>query len=156
MEIELGTNKLNFKIDTGSDVSVINKETFNKLEKIPQLRKSDKILKSPGGSVYIAGMFDARIVYKGNCLEEKIYVLGGGNKSGNLLSRKASTALKIVKFLGSTEEENIFGFGKWMTEPVTLHLEEENKPYAIYAARKVPIPLMPKVKEALESMEKKV
>ena len=77
-----------------------------------------------------------------------------GNKSGNLLSRKASANLNIVQFVGNIQENDIFGFGKWYTEPVKLHLDSNHRPYAIYAARKVPIPLLPKVKEALESMEK--
>ena len=48
---------VDFKIDTGADVSVISKEVYDSLQPRPRLRQSDAILRSPGGTLPYLGMF---------------------------------------------------------------------------------------------------
>ena len=44
----------------------------------------------------------------------------------------------------------MFGFGKWDTEPVKLHVKADAVPHAIYCARNVAFGIRDKVKEALD------
>ena len=150
-----GTRNIRFKVDTGADVTVINSATFEKLKNDVKLIKPDRKLRSPGGLIKLRGMFNGKIIYQGKQMKENVYVLEKGNSTVNLLSRNSSEALGIVKFLGSVAlSEEIFGFGEWKTTPVELKLSKEATPFAIYAPRKIPIPILPQVKNTLETMEK--
>ena len=75
--------------------------------------------------------------------------------SDNLLSRKASVRLGLIQFVGEVDiRDNIFGFGKWDTEEVTLHLQEGATPYGIWAARTIrSIPLQEVAKRNLLALE---
>ena len=159
--VEVKVNKRNsiaFKVDTGADVTVINSKTYESMSRKPKLLRPNKRLNSPGGFIELRGMFYAQCHYKGFQSAEYIYVLTDGNRSGNLLSRRMSTSLNIVKFIGANrdeEDEELFGFGQWNTPPVELKLKDDKcTPYAVHTARKVPLPIMPAVKETLNAMEK--
>ena len=52
---------VNFKTDTGADVSVISKEVYDSLQPRPRLRQSDAILRSPGGTLPYLGMFTTNV-----------------------------------------------------------------------------------------------
>ena len=149
-----GTRSIKFKVDTGADVTVINSATFEKLKDNAKLIKPDRKLRSPGGLIKLKGMFEGQIIYRGKTMKEKVYVLEEGNLTVNLLSRNSSETLGIVKFLGSVAvSEEIFGFGEWKTTPVELKLSKDATPFAIYAPRKIPIPILPQVKNTLEILE---
>ncbi len=52
------------------------------------------------------------------------------------------------------EVHNAFGeHGTLKTEPVKIQLKENAQPYAVHTARRVPLPLIQKVKEELRRME---
>lgn len=146
-------NEISFKVDTGADVTIINYETFSQVKHKPPLQPSTKNLFSPAGKINIKGMFKGSLGFKGKLIDETIYVLAEGNKSYNLLSRKASVCLQIVQFIGScTYDDKIYGFGKWDTLPVKFHVKENAVPYAVTAARNIAIPLYEPTKKALDKM----
>ena len=107
----MNNKKINMKIDTGADVTVINYETFTKMNITQPLQKSDKCLRSPGGMISIVGMFDIDMNFKGKEIRERIYVFSEENRTCNLLSRRASVGLGIVKFMGNVNDQDVFGFG---------------------------------------------
>ncbi|GFN92979.1 Pol polyprotein [Plakobranchus ocellatus] len=125
-----------FKIDTGADVNIINKQTWLSLGK-PQLLEGNFNLSSPGEALEVKGKFEAEI--KG--VKTYIYVIG--NNVDNLLSRVAASALKLVKRVDQLK------FNMVKCTPVM----NDVTPYSISTARRVPIPLQSKVKKELERMK---
>ena len=86
-----------------------------------------------------------------------VYVLPDSPKGcGNLLSRSAAEELGLIQFIGAVvEDAGLYGFGSWNTDPVTFTMKEDSEPYAVHAARRVPIPLMDAVRKTLKDMEEK-
>ena len=146
--------KIIFKIDTGADVCVMNSKDYQKITKSCTLMKSDRKLVGASGPIKIKGMFPTTLSCKGKEYKCNMYVLEDENTTTNLLSRDASVYFELVKFVGNAwDDSSIYGFGKWDTTPVKLHLKEDSQPYAVMTSRKVPIPLMKPVKQALDEME---
>lgn len=70
----------------------------------------------------------------------------------NLLSRPVALAMGLVRRVyevSSNKQE----FGLLKTQPVKTVLQNNAQPYAVYTARRVPIPLLSAVKEELDHME---
>ena len=108
INIEGNTNAV-FKVDTGADVTVINHKTFSQISG-QKLQPTTKKLISPAGNIKILGTVTGYLTYKNKAIMEMFYVLDPTNKTGNLLSRKASVQLNIVKFIGSfsIKDDDIF------------------------------------------------
>ena len=138
------------KVDTGADVTVISEDAYKSMKWQPKLEQPKIRLKSASGELKTSGSFETVLKKQSAKVRAKIFVVPG--LSNNLLSRSAAEALGLVKFLGSVEE-SLFGFGLWQTQPVTLKVMEDAKPYAIATARTVPIPMRKAVEETLQKME---
>ena len=77
-----------------------------------------------------------------------------------LLSRPAIEALKVVSLVAPVQEGDILknfpelfkGLGK-LKDNYVIKLQEGAVPFALSTSRRVPIPLLPKVKEELQRME---
>ena len=138
------------KVDTGADVTVISEDAYKSMKWQPKLIPPKIRLKSASGEQKTSGFFETVLKKQSAKVRAKIFVVPG--LSNNLLSRSAAEALGLVKFLGSVEE-SLFGFGLWETQPVTLQVKEDAKPYAIATARTVPIPMRKAVEETLQKME---
>ena len=65
VDLDVNGNTLNFKLDTGADVTVISRSTFMSMSNRPRLRRSSITLKSPGGDLQNEGQFLARTSYIG-------------------------------------------------------------------------------------------
>ena len=64
------------------------------------------------------------------------------------------SALGIVAFINSVDDyPELFSGSGEMPVPYTITLREDAKPYAVSAPRRVPLPLMDKVKEELIRLE---
>ncbi|GFO02651.1 Pol polyprotein [Plakobranchus ocellatus] len=129
-----------FKIDTGADVNIINKQTWLSLGK-PQLLEGNINLSSPGGALEVKGKFEAEI--KG----VKTYICVIGNNVDNLLSRDTASALKLIKRVDQVK------FNMVKCTPVKIKVKDDVTPYSISTARRVPIPLQSKVKKERERMK---
>ncbi|XP_024117381.1 uncharacterized protein K02A2.6, partial [Oryzias melastigma] len=150
-----------FKIDTGADVNVINEGTFHTLDKVKVLKPSDLPLDSPGGELSCLGCFDAAVCYKGKSYTSRMYVVHG-NKVNNLLSRSLSVEMNLVRRVdeitnGTSKQivsRQLYGeHGVLKTDPVKIELKEGVIPHAVHTARRVPFPMLQKVKEELLRME---
>ena len=148
-----------FKIDTGADVSVVPKSLLNKL-KITSLKQSKKNLQGLGSNTLaVQGKFTAVITYKRKKVTEDIYVIQklrtpllghpaieklGLLSRVNNIEEKSSTVMsefpKLFKGLGSLEGE------------YRIELKPNATPFALSTPRRVAIPLMWKVKKELDKM----
>lgn len=152
VQVKIGQTPLNFKIDTGADACVISEETFEQLEPKTEMSPAVISLSTPGGKLKCLGQFHAKMTYKGKCYSYPVYVVPG-REANNLLSRVAATEMGLVKRVNEIKDVFQQG-GKLKTDPVKIVLKEGAEPYAVNVSRRVPLPLLPKVKAELSRMEK--
>ena len=175
-ELSLGQSKqvtlrvpcIRFKIDCGADVTVISENMYLKLGKLP-LEKSSKRLYGPGNvPLNVMGSFTAKLETKTSSMVERIYVVKGLDRC--LLGRPAITKLSLfeIKFPSASLSEvitvtletvkakypNLFRELGEMSGEYHVTLKEGANPYALSVPRRVPIPLLPHVKQELENMGK--
>ena len=161
---QLGVNGRNtrFKLDTGAAVTVMGAHTS--WLKDQKLVKPKQTLRGPGNiKIPVIGMFLANLSYRKRKVTEPVYVIP--DQTCPLLSRNACVALGLItrtdEEIGDvttqhvdfkTEFPSLFtGLGKVTTE-VHITLQPDAKPYCTYTPRKIPHPLLAKVKQELDSM----
>ena len=166
IDLKVGPVCIRFKIDCGADVTVISENMYLKLGKLP-LEKSSKRLYGPGNvPLNVMGSFTAKLETNVSSAVERIYVVKGLDRC--LLGRPAITKLNLLELkypsasvsevitLESVKEKypNLFRELGEMSGEYHITLKEGAKPYALSVPRRVPIPLLPQVKQELENMEK--
>ena len=161
---QLGINghSTRFKLDTGAAVTVIGAHTS--WLKDQKLVKPKQTLRGPGNiQIPVIGVFQANLSYRQRKVTEPVYVIP--DQTCPLLSRKACVALGLITRTDDeigevtprnadfkTEFPSLFsGLGKVKTE-VQITLQPDAKPHCVYTPRKIPYPLLPKVKQELDSM----
>lgn len=64
MQLQVDSTPIEFKIDTGADVTIINEDTFHILTPERTLAPPDISLDSPGGELLCLGRFNATVIHK--------------------------------------------------------------------------------------------
>ena len=156
-----GHNTL-FKLDTGAAVTVLS-DNVEWLRSI-SLTETSHTLRGPGNiRLPVKGQFHATLKYGQTSITEPVYVLH--NQTCSLLSRKACVELGLIKRAEKDVEEvnsgptdfkaefpSLFtGLGRLKTE-CHITLRADAKPFCLYNPRKLPHPLLPKVKSQIETM----
>ena len=96
--LELNQTDILFKIDTGTDVTVISKEIYQQLERSPKLSASWKILYGPGQHpLKLLGTFTGTIQKDNKTTEEEVFIIQGARQA--LLGRPAIQALNLVSII---------------------------------------------------------
>ncbi|KAK0131436.1 hypothetical protein N1851_033838 [Merluccius polli] len=160
-DIDLKGSKVTFKIDTGADVTAIPEQVYKTLQRGDE--KPDRALKQlygPGGAkLTVLGSATETLTYKERSITEKIYIVKDLHMG--LLSRPASVRLKLVARVDTIDQETVRmtypklcdGLGL-VQKAYTIKLKPDAKPFSLKVPRRVPLPLMGKVKQELERMEK--
>lgn len=162
VDIEVRNHKIRFKIDTGADVSVIPHQTYKAIMEPGgdrPLAQTDKPLFGPGGSrLSVVGVAKESLKKGERTVQEDLYVVRDLHTP--LLGRPAITKLELVARLDSIDTQTLketypslcSGLGR-VQQPYTIKLKPDTTPYSLSTPRRVPIPLLGKVKEELERME---
>lgn len=77
---------MEFKIDTGADISVMSEQTYKALNTRPNLMFVNAALDCPGGKLISSGRFETSTHHKGNKYCFTVFVITGQSVN-NLLSR---------------------------------------------------------------------
>ena len=163
VDLHIGDTSVTFKLDTGADVTVIPEAVYNNA-KLKPLSKSNRKLFGPGHSpLSVKGVVKTQLkMASGNTTTTEIYVIEGLKEP--LLGRPAIDALHLVERVNEVKERDITaevqkqypklfqGLGELKGE-FHIELDENAKPFALYAPRRVALPLMSKVKKEIERME---
>ena len=154
VELPIKEHMVTFKIDSGADVSVMSRNTYQKLQNPPRLQPTSHILRGVSGILKCRGVFTAHTRYRSRNYSFDIYVV---DTSNNLLSRNMAQAMDLIK-LNINEIQNetdaVQEMGTLKGDPVQIHLKENAVPFHVHTARRIPVPLIPKVTKELERMEK--
>ena len=157
--INVGKARISFKIDTGTDVTAISSSDFKRT--VLTLSKSQKRLYGAGGSsLDVIGMCEALLESDDRVTVEPIYVVDSLHVP--LLGRPAIKNLGLVSYhvesirsLDDIRErfpKLLRPLGQF-SDPYDAVLKEAARPYAISVPRRVPLPLLPKVKAQLQKMQ---
>ena len=159
-DISVDGHKTCFKLDTGATVSVVSDAEPWLAER--KLNTTSQSLRGPGGShLCVLSVLDATLQYRQGQIKEQLYVIKDQHCS--LLSKRACVELGLIKQINEvqpssspasfcTEFPALFtGLGKLKTE-YHITLRPNAKPVSLHAPRKIPHPLLPKVKVEIDAM----
>ncbi|XP_015748886.1 PREDICTED: uncharacterized protein K02A2.6-like [Acropora digitifera] len=146
--VKVDGHETHFKLDTGAAVSIVS-------DKEPW-----QILRGLGGTTLsVVGTFRATLTYKERQTCETVFVLE--DQLYSLLRKKACVDLCLIARIGevNTQPTNFIGafpqlfsgLGKLETK-YQIKLNPNVKPVCLYTPRKIPHPLLPKVKNEIDSM----
>ena len=145
---------VSMKIDSGADVTVITKKTYETMIKPPILKPVKETLRSLSEKIQCYGRFEASTELNGKEYHFPVYVI---DKGSNLLSRSVSQAMDIIQYNKVDEvkiDPGVFqDVGLLKTEPVEIKLKANSLPYNVPVARRISLPLIPLVEKELRRME---
>ncbi|UYV76881.1 LAMA2 [Cordylochernes scorpioides] len=160
-EIQVNGKQVKFKLDSQADVTCVPLCLFKKIMGQQRLVKSDINLRAAEFSeLQTVGMFISTLRNGNYEIKEKIYV--NCRLSEPLLSRRACELLNLARRIEVVatrinpikEFPEVFeGLGQ-IGNPYEIKLKPGAKPYAVHTPRRVPIPLMEKLKTRLEELDK--
>ncbi|UYV81392.1 hypothetical protein LAZ67_20001039, partial [Cordylochernes scorpioides] len=160
-EIQVNGKKVKFKLDSQADVTCVPLCLFKKIMGQQRLVKSDINLRAAEFSeLQTVGMFISTLRNGNYEIKEKIYVIR--RLSEPLLSRRACELFNLARRIEVVatrinpikEFPEVFeGLGQ-IGNPYEIKLKPGEKPYAVHTPRRVPIPLMEKLKTRLEELDK--
>lgn len=158
--MKIAGKNINFKLDSGADVTCISDVDYDKLTPKPILNATEKkLIGENGHSLLTKGHFTANLrVNERSCLET-VYVVS--NLSTPLLGKPGIEKLGVLKRVNSLSDkvhekypELFSGLGLMRGTEYTITLKPDAKPYALNTARRIPFPLMESVEGELNIMEK--
>ncbi|UYV65345.1 K02A2.6-like [Cordylochernes scorpioides] len=160
-EIQVNGKRVKFKLDSQADVTCVPLCLFKKIMGQQRLVESDINLRAAEFSeLQTVGMFISTLRNGNYEIKEKIYVIR--RLSEPLLSRRACELLNLARRIEVVatkinpikEFPEVFeGLGQ-IGNPYEIKLKPGAKPYAVHTPRRVPIPLMEKLKTGLEELDK--
>ena len=151
VELPICGSFLKFKIDTGADISVLSESTYHQLSQKPPLQPCNISLMSPGGQVPSVGEFVANTKIGNE--DYKFRVVVARQDCSSLLSRDVAEKMKLVARIQEVQDEVFGECGLMKTSPVKIYIDHHAVPYSVATARRVPFPIMEKVKEELHRLQ---
>ena len=155
-------NPVDFKLDSGADVTVVPYNTFLNLDLQTQLQPTDKVLLGPCNyKLNCKGKFTVTLTYNLNSVKETVYAVE--SLARPLLGRSAAVKLNLISRLCELTSDDykakvmhdypklFTGLGM-MKEEYTIKLKDETKPFALTVPRKVPMPLYEETKNEITRM----
>ena len=123
---------VNFKIDTGADITIMSDVTFNRISHQPKLTPVNSLLLSPGGKLNCRGKLVTTVKFKGTDYTFSILVVEGP-QTIDLLARNVAHTLNLISCV---DEISVFSScGLVKCNPMKITLKNDVKPYCLSTAR---------------------
>ncbi len=166
IKVQVDGMPVTFKIDTGADTTAMPERLYRQKFLQHKLHRTYKTLFGPDKTpLKVLGSLRCEIRIKKACSVEDIYVVK--ELETPLLGKPAITSLSILKLLApisdpsSKSEVNpirefravFHGLGKAKGE-YNIILKPDAIPFSLHTPRRVPIPLLKRIKEGLQRMVK--
>ena len=165
-DVYVNNQTCHFKLDSGAKVTVVSENLS--WVKGQELVKSKEDLFGPGHmKIPVIGKFQASLEYRGKKIDEEVFVIR--HQRCCLLSRSACYKLGLIARVNEVnlqesgsrvkfrdEFPGLFkGLGR-VAEKYTYHvtMRDNAKPVCLFTPRKVPHPLLPKLKLEIDNMVK--
>ena len=148
-----------FKLDTGAEVTAVSEKTYQQL-KNQHLTPPQKVLYGPSRTpLKVLGQFEAQLCHQKASVRQQVFVVQG--LKSDLLGLPAITALNLAVQVDATTRDTelkekfpaVFHVLGNLGEAYEIKLKPDAKPRALFAPRRVPLPLHNKVLEELNRME---
>ena len=159
VDLQLNGKPVQFKIDTGADVTAVSEEIFKKLDGV-SLRQTDRSLHGPAKhKLVVCGQFTGTLTYKQLQTCQEIFVVKELQQA--LMGRPAIEALHLISRIDYVDSSEKFvkpypdlftGLGTLGVE-YHIQLRQDANPYVLTTPRRIALPLLPKVKQELTRME---
>ena len=160
VKLRLCGQMLEFKIDTGAEVTAISDAAFRTLRG-SKLKSPKKTLYGPARTpLKVIGQLEGELSHQGKATNQPVYVVK--DLKTNLLGLPAILALDLVARVEETVETlphiverypTLFqGLGS-LGEPYDIQLKPDAQPYVLFTSRNIPLPLRSKVEQELKQME---
>ena len=156
----LNGQQTTFKLDTGADVTAIPAKVYSKKQHGPLTTATKRLLGPGDNALRVSGQFNGIIKYKDQTTEQPVFVIQ--KLATPLLGLPAIEALHLAYTVDTVQGQTVdikslypkvfTGLG-CLQGMYKIKLTEEAKPYALSLPRRVPIPLIDKVKEEIQRME---
>ena len=156
----IGNSEINFKIDTGADVTVIPEEVFRQCNLGKLHSTSKRLFGADHNGLRVMGTVRDTLSLGETCVTADIYFV-----KEPLLGQPAIEKLNLLARINEIQsqscEERIkakyprlfHGLGELEGE-YEIKLKPDAQPFAIMTPRRIPLPMKSKVKEELAGMEK--
>ena len=106
--LELNGQSLQFKLDTGAEVTAISENAYRTKLQSPQTSSSTKVLYGPSRELlHYIGQYPGKFSHKGKAATQPVFVVRGLKSS--LLGLPAITALRLAIRLDNTETTEVPG-----------------------------------------------
>lgn len=144
--LKAGHSFIRFKVDTGADVTCMDRSSYERLNPKPNLTETKCKLRSPGGELRTFGEFQMRTHFRSTEYEFRVVVVAAGGS--NLLGRPVAARMGIVSYhldeIKNTvleEFQDCFAeTGLLKIDPIRLVLEENVRPQGGLGGTKYSIP----------------
>ena len=158
--VEINSTKLQFKIDTGAEVTAMSKKDYRGLGKV-NLQPTSKILYGPSHhTLKTICQFMGKVKYGEKQCEQLIFVVRG--LKTNLLGLPTIMALKLAARTDAVIDQkteliekypSVFtGLGSF-GEEYSIKLKADAKPHALFTPRQVPLQYRSRIEKELECTE---
>ena len=106
--LRINNKLIDFKIDTGTDITIITEEMFGSLPSRPKLEPSNVVLSSPGERLNCKGQFATQINHKCETYQSMIFVVAGKH-SNSLLGRNAARKMGLIQRIAEAQSDIFYG-----------------------------------------------
>ncbi|XP_014666628.1 PREDICTED: uncharacterized protein LOC106808423 [Priapulus caudatus] len=128
VQLEIAGKSVDFKIDTGADITVMSARTYSGLHNRPVLKPTNTILSSPGGTLTCKGQFVMQTSHTGKMYSFPVVVLTGPQVN-NLLGRQVASQMGLVKRVNEIDRTLFGDIGLLKCDPVKIQLKENSIQY---------------------------
>ena len=159
--ISINGSPVEFKIDTGADVSVISDSTYKTLAKKTSLRPAKKSLTGPSRQpLDVCGQFTGTLQHGSCTSNEDIFVVN--NLQMSLLGCPAIESLRLVSRVHTVADQrqaytvthpDLFQGLSKIPGKYHIQLKDDAMQFVLSTPRRVALPLQPKVKSELQRKE---